>query len=600
MKDFRRFLKYLRPHWLTFFIALIAMIFTAFFETATLALLAPLFDQFQSNLPQNTTTLFNLDKLIPKEPWYQAWMMITILMISFTICKGIAQYFSAYLMAKIGQAAILQLRLELYSHLLNQSASFFEKHRTNFLVSRLVTSCAAIEQAVSSNLRDVLRESLMLVFFVGAAFYFNWRMMLGALTLGPILALFTAKISKSLRKLADVSLKGNQKLTDTAQEALSNQAIVKAYTAEGRENSRFSKVAELIARANLRSGKIAAISPSIIESIGIIVMVILFFFGLRAINAGETNASEFFTFLLFLFRSYDPMRRLSRQHNELSKAFAAAQDVWDVMDEEEPLPEKDNAVKLESLKDKISIQNVSFSYQDEKKQVLNDISLEIPKGQMIALVGESGGGKSSLIKLLQRLYDPTEGDILWDRTDLRDAEIFSLKRQIALVTQETVLFNDTVRYNISYGNPDATDKEIKEAARIAFADKFIEELPEKYETVVGERGTFFSGGQRQRIAIARAVLVNAPVLILDEATSALDTESEQYIKKALSYLMKNRTSVVIAHRLSTIRRADKIIVMQNGKIIESGTHDQLVKQNGTYKRLYELQFAEEEILELNK
>ena len=299
MKDLRRFLKYLRPHRLTFVIALIAMIFTALFETATLALLAPLFDQFQSTLPENTTTLFNLHKLIPKNPWYQAWLMISILMLTFTICKGIAQYFSAYFMAKIGQAAILQLRNELYSHLLNQSASFFEKHRTNFLVSRLVTSCAAIEFAISSNLRDVLRESLMLVFFITAAFYFNWRMMLGALTLGPILALFTARISKSLRRLADVSLKGNQKLTDSAQEALSNQAIVKAYSAEERENVRFSKVAELIARANLRSGKIAAISPSIIESIGVIVLVILFFFGLRSINLGKPIHPSFLPFYYF-------------------------------------------------------------------------------------------------------------------------------------------------------------------------------------------------------------------------------------------------------------------------------------------------------------
>lgn len=595
MNDFKRLFKYLRPHLPIFVIALIAMFLTALLETASGALLVPLVDQFQPNLTENSQTLFNLQDLIPdaKENWYQAWLMISILLISFTILKGACSFLSAYLMAKIGQSAILDLRNELYSHLLKQSAAFFELHRSNFLVSRLITSCAAIETSVSSNLRDILRESIMLVFFVGAAFYFNWRLMLGALIIGPIIGLLTSKFSKSLRRLADVSLKGNQKLTDTTQESLSNQAIVKAYTAEEREKSRFTKVAELIANANLRGSKIAATSPPLIETIGISAVVIFFYFGLREINVGNMEPSQFFAFLFFLLRSYDPMRKLSRQHNELSKGFAAAQDVWDILDKSQELPEKENALDLVTLDNKISIKNVWFNYPEEEKQVLKDISLDIPKGQMIALVGESGGGKSSLIKLVQRLYDPTKGTILWDETDLKDASISSLKKHIALVTQETVLFNDTIRYNISYGNPNATDEEIKNAAKVAFADSFIEELPEKYETLVGERGTFLSGGQRQRIAIARAVLIDAPLLILDEATSALDAESERFVKKALSNLMKDRTSIVIAHRLSTVQKADKIVVLQKGKITETGTHEELIKQNGTYKKLYELQFVEE-------
>lgn len=598
MQDFRRLLKYLRPHLPTFIIALTAMLFTAFFQTATIALLTPLLDQFQTNATQNSQAIFDLHKFIPDKPWYQAWLMISILLIIFTIGKGIASYFSAYLMAKIGQAAVLELRQELYTHLLAQSATFFEKHRTNFLVSRLVTSCAAIEASVAANLRDVLRESLTLIFFLSAAFYLNWRMMLGVMIIGPIIGILTSKFSKALRNLADVSLKGNQSLTDTAQESLSNQTIVKAYTGENRENKRFYKVAKLIADANLRAGRIAAVSPPIIETIGTVVVVILFYFGLRDINSGQMNPSQFFTFLSYVLISYDPMRKISRQHNELSKAFAAAHDVWEVLDESIRLPEKSDAVQLDDLKDKISIQNVSFNYEAEQKQVLNDISFEISKGQMVALVGESGGGKSSLIKLIQRLYDPTDGAIFWDKTDLRDAQLFSLKKNIALVTQETVLFNDTIRYNISYGKPDASEQEIKNAAQIAFADIFIEDLPNRYETMVGERGTFLSGGQRQRIAIARAVLVNAPVLILDEATSALDTESERFVKKALANLMEGRTSIVIAHRLSTVRKADKIVVLQNGKIIETGTHFELIEKNGKYKKLYELQFAEDEDEEL--
>ena len=572
------------------------MVLTAVFETAIGALLVPIFNQFLPGA-QQTSTLFNLQKLIPFDDWVKAWTAISILLVSFTVLKGISEFFSSYLMAKIGQASILKLRVELYDHLLNQSAAFFERHRSNFLVSRLVVSSSAIEQAVSANLRDVLRESFMLMFFFGAAFYFNWRLMLGTLIIAPIIGLLTSRFSKGLRRLAAEAFEGNKQLTDTAQETLANQTIVKAYHAESRERFRFARVAEAIAKANRRAGRLAAISPPTIDIIGVITIIVLFYFGLREINGGRMDAPQFFTFLFFLFRSYDPMRKISRQHNELSKAFAAAKDVWDVLDENEVLPEKADAVELNPLQHEIRLESVTFNYQNGDKKILRDVDLSVTKGSVVALVGESGGGKSSLIKLIQRLYDPTDGSILWDGIDLRDAKLLSLKKQIALVTQETVLFNDTILYNISYGKPDASREDIEEAARIAFADEFIDELPKKYDTIVGERGVLLSGGQRQRIAIARAVLLNAPVLILDEATSALDAESERLVQKALSNLMQNKTSIVIAHRLSTIRRADKIVVMEKGQVIETGTHAELLEHNGTYRRLYELQFADEEKVE---
>lgn len=594
MSDLNRLLNYVRPYKGVFAVAIVAMVFVAVFETAIGLLLMPIFEQF---IPENTGSRslpFNLHELIPKEPWYSAWFAISGLLIFFTLAKGIAEYFSSYLMAKIGQSAVLDIRKQLYDHLLSQSASFFEKHRTNFLVSRLVVSCSAIELAVSANLRDVLRESFMLVAFLGAAFYLNWRLMLGALIIAPIIAFLTSKFSRALRKLAEMSYEGNKLLTDTAQETLANHNIVTAYRAEGRERTRFGRVAEMIARANLRSGRIAATSPPTIEMIGTIALVILLYFGLREINASAMDAGEFFAFLYFLFRSYDPMRKISRQHNEISRAFAAARDVWDVLDSHEHLPERSDAKPVGGLEKAIELKDVSFNYGDNTKPILDSVSLSIEKGKVVALVGESGGGKSTLIKLIQRLYDPVSGSIEWDGTDLRDVKLTDLKRQIALVTQETVLFNDTVRYNISYGDPNATDEDIRRAAEIAFAADFIDELPNKYETIVGERGTFLSGGQRQRIAIARAVLANAPVLILDEATSALDAESERLVQQALGNLMQDKTSIVIAHRLSTIRRADKIVVMERGRVIETGKHEELLATGGVYKKLYDLQFAKED------
>lgn len=595
MDDLKRLLRYVKPYWLIFVLAVVAMVIGAALETAIGALIVPIVDQFSgSGTVPETKTLFDLSSLIPRNDWFQAWLVIAGLLAGFTVLKGIAEYFSAYLMAKIGQSAVLNLRSELYDHLLAQSAVFFEKHRTNYLVARLVVSCSAIELAVSSNLRDVLRESFMLVAFLGAAFYFNWRLTLGSLIIAPIIAFLTSNFSRRMRKLADVSLEGNKNLSDTAQETLSNQVIVKAYSAEQREKRRFVDVAGLIARANLRNAKIAATSPPTIEIIGIVAVIILFYFGLREINAARMEAAQFFAFLLFLLRSYDPMRKISRQHNEISKAFAAARDVWDILDQNETLAEKVDAVQIGPLQEAIKIESLSFNYRNNKRSILRNIDLEVRKGEMVALVGESGGGKSSLTRLIQRLYDPTEGAILWDGIDLRDVQVSSLRRQIALVTQETVLFNDTVKQNIAYGKPEASDIEIAEAARIALAGDFISQLPQGYETLVGERGVMLSGGQRQRIAIARAVLVNAGVLILDEATSALDTESESLVQQALANLMHDRTSIVIAHRLSTIRQADKIVVMEKGRIIETGTHNELLASRGTYKKLYELQFAGEE------
>ena len=594
MSDLRRLLGYLLPHTGTFVAATFAMIVVAVLETATSALIVPIFDQaFAHGNARPTSTPFALQRLIPASGLH-AWRMIALLLIVFTVVKGIAEYFSTYWMAYIGQSSVLTLRRELYSHILGQSAAFFERHRTNYLVSRLISSAAAIEAALTHTLRDMLREGFTLIAFMAASFYVSWRLTLGSLLIAPPVAILTMRFGRSLRKLARESFEGSKYLTDTAQEALANQNIVKAYRGEARERSRFTAVAQRVRRANLRSASIAGMSPPIIELIGVLFVAVLLFFGEREIRLGRMDLAQFVLFIILLFRSYDPMRKLSRLQNSMSQALAAARHVWEVLDEHAEIPEATNAINLSPLRRQIEFREVHFGYANEARPVLRGVSLTVPAGRMVALVGESGGGKSTLTKLLPRFHDPTSGAVLWDEIDLREVAVASLRRQLALVTQETVLFNDTVRYNISYGRPDATHEQIEDAARTALAHDFIVDLPNGYDTVIGERGIFLSGGQRQRLAIARAVLIDAPVLVLDEATSALDAESEQLVQRAIANLIRDRTTIVIAHRLSTVRRADLIVVMERGQIIEQGTHAELLARGGQYQRLYELQFADEE------
>ncbi|MBD0326311.1 MAG: ABC transporter ATP-binding protein, partial [Pyrinomonadaceae bacterium] len=423
MQDLRRLLTYLKPHWGTFSLATVCMLLVGLLESATGALIVPIFDQALGE-GQQTPTLFGLQNVIPSGG-LAAWRNIALLLIVFTALKGIAEYFSTYLMARVGQAAVFDLRADLYRHVLAQSASFFERHRTNYLVSRLVTSAAAIELAVTATLRDMLRESFSLIFFLVASFYYSWRLTLGALMIAPIIAVLTARFGRSLRNLARESFEGNKLLTDTAQEALANQNIVKAYRAEQREQGRFAEAAQEIRRAHLRSARIAGISPPTIEMIGVIAVVVLLFFGQQEVAAGRMNNAQFLTFLFFLFRSYDPMRKLSRLQNSMEQALAAARHVWEVMDEHAEIPEKRDAVELGPLRREIELRDVSFGYANETRSVLRDVSLRIQAGTMVALVGESGGGKSTLTKLLPRFHDPVEGAVLWDSTNLRDARISS-------------------------------------------------------------------------------------------------------------------------------------------------------------------------------
>jgi subfamily B ATP-binding cassette protein MsbA len=377
MHDFRRLLKYLRPHWAIFSLATIAMVVGGVLETAIGALIVPILDQaFVQTAGHRTQTLFGLQHIIPEAP-FGAWLMISILLLVFTFAKGIAEYLSTYLMARIGQSAVLSLRQDLYSHLLAQSATFFERHRTNYLVSRLVSSAAAIETAVSNTVRDMLRESFTLIAFLSASCYYSWRMTLGSLAIAPIIAVLTARFGTALRNLARESLEGTKELTDTAQEALANQGIVKAYRAEKRESLRFIEVTKKIVRANLRSASIAGFAPPTIEMIGMIFVVLLLFFGQREIMAGRMNTAQFLTFLFFLFRCYDPMRKLSRLQNSMEQGLAAAHHVWEIMDEHAEIVEKADPVELAPLREQIELRNISFGYANETRAVLNGVSLNI-------------------------------------------------------------------------------------------------------------------------------------------------------------------------------------------------------------------------------
>lgn len=596
-KDFRRLFTYLKPHTGLFILATLAMLATGLLHGGIGALVVPIFDQAFSNpaatMTTPTPTLFNLQQFIPAKG-FEAWRAISVLLLVFTLAKAVTDYFSRYLMARIGQAVVRRLRDDMFRHVLAQSAEFFERHRTNYLVSRLLTSTAAVESLVTSILRDLLMETVLLVVFLSACVFYSWRLTLTVAIVAPLVGTITAHFGRRLRNLARESLEGGQRMNDTAQEALANNTIVKAYTAERREERRFRNVLDEIVNANLRAARISGFAPQLIEIIGVVAVVVLLFFGQREIAANRMTSAQFLTFLIFLFRSYDPIRKLSRLHNAAEQALAGARQVWEVLDEHGAMPEKNNARPLAKLQSAIRFENVSFRYREAERPVLDSINLEVPINRMVALVGESGGGKSTLTKLVPRFHDPTDGRVTWDGVDLRDVPIADLRRQIAIVTQETILFNNTVRYNIAYSRPDATDEDIKRAAHIAFADSFIQELPAGYDTLVGERGVFLSGGQRQRLAIARAVLADAPVLVLDEATSALDTESERLVQQALQNLMQHRTTICIAHRLSTVRRADAIVVIERGRIIEIGTHAELLRRGGAYSRLYELQFAEEE------
>ena len=600
MTEFARLLKYLRPYRIVFAISVVLMIVTGLLEGGTILLLQPIFDTLSGS--QSKGGVFGglpYSQYLPKADGVDL-RTIAVLLVGLTLAKGVAEYFSSYFMSRIGQSVIADVRSSLYDHIIHQPARFFSKHPTNELTAHLMSDAALVERAVSDTLRDLLRESVSLVVYLALLFKFNWRLAAALLLLGPPVAYLTTNFNRRLRHYINSRQQSGAEMLDVAQEAISSQRVVKAFGMEDYESLRFRDAARKQMRDQLRAMRIYFLSPIVLETVGIVAVAALLVYAHRNITAGQMSLGGFAAFLVAMFKAYDPIRRLSRLQHDMQQGVASSARIFKVMDEQMEMRDEPGAMKLERFSRQIEFEDVSFKYgAGFDLPVLENVSFKVRAGEMVAIVGQSGAGKSTLTNLIPRFYDAVEGAVLIDGHDVRDIQIASLRKQIAVVTQETHLFNDTVRANIAYGayGSNDSDEAIRRAARAALADDFISKLPSGYNTVVGERGLILSGGQRQRIAIARAILKNAPILILDEATSALDTESEMMVQQALNNLMIGRTTIVIAHRLSTVRRADRIVVMDAGRVAEMGTHQELLERDGIYRRLYELQFAEEETVD---
>jgi subfamily B ATP-binding cassette protein MsbA len=514
--------------------------------------------------------------------------------VASTVLKGIFDYAGTYLVNYAGYGLITDLRNSLYNSVLRRSAAFFQKHTTGTLVSTIVNDIERVQFAMSSILAEFLQQFFTFLFIAGVVILLGRNLAWLLLLFVPFIIFSASKIGRRVRH---TTRSGQDKLADIQNilhESITGNRIVKAFSMETWEFARFRAAAQRLFRANLRSVAAAAISSPLMDIFGAIAIVLLLLLGRQQIVHGLMTPGIFVAFIIAVFKLYDPVRKFALFHNGFQQALGASSQIFTFMDIRDEVQEKPAAPALPPFSNRISLEDVSFHYESEgqQREVLRHIHLEVNAGEILALVGSSGAGKSTLVSLIPRFFDVTSGRIAIDGRDVRDVTISSLRSQIGVVTQETVLFNDTLRNNIAYGQPRVSQSEVEAAARAALAHDFICKLPAGYETVIGEKGVRLSGGERQRIAIARALLKNAPILILDEATSALDSESEALVQSALQNLMSGRTVVVIAHRLSTVRRADRIVVIENGAVADVGSHEELMQKLGTYRRLYDLQFID--------
>jgi len=578
VNEFLRLLRYTRPYRGRLVVAVVAMVVYAGGQGGLGLLVEPLFDQGLglAGAPDTAT-------------WSIGWLAGGILCAYFL--KGVGAYISGYLMTDVGQQVVRDLRTQLFRHILDQSAAFFARRTSGQLLSRTTNDVLRVQLVVSETAGDLVRESLTLVAWVAVMFSFDWQLALVCLTAAPLVVYPLVRLGQRVRRTTRRSQEALEDVTHRTSEAFAGHRIVKAFCAEARETARFDRLSQQLYRINMKVTSAVAVLPPLMELIGGVALVGALWYGNSRIASGALTAGEFSGFLFAAFMMYAPIKKLSRVNAGVQQAVAAAERIFAMLDTHTEVHEQPGAPALARLSREVEFRDVGFTYEDRPDAfILRHVSFAVPAGHVVAIVGLSGAGKTSLVNLIPRFFDVTEGAILVDGVDIRSVSLASLRAQVALVTQETILFDATVAENIAYGRPGASPGEIEEAARAAHAHEFIMGLAGGYDTHIGERGQRLSGGQRQRLAIARALLKNCPLLVLDEATSSLDAESELLVQDALANLMRNRTTFVIAHRLSTVRRADQIIVLEHGRVAEMGTHDSLVSRpGGVYARLSELQ-----------
>ncbi len=604
-RQLSRLLRYVLPYLPPFLASVALMALVGLLDAFRVLLIGPIFDSVLNPRSEvkmlqlfkipGTERVFNLQQVVPSH-FHNPWTAVAFALVAATALKGIFDYAGTYLVNYAGYGMITDVRDDLYNAFLRSSAAFFSKHTTGTLLSTIINDVERVQYAMSTVLAEFLQQLFTLIFTAGVVVLLGGKLAWVLLLFVPAILYSSRKIGRQVRSRTRGGQDKLAEIQNILHETITGNRIVKAFGMENWEMERYRAAARRLFRANLRMVAAFAISSPLMDFLGAVAIALLLLLGRDKINHHIFTEGTFFAFIVAVFKLYEPVRKFALFNNNFQQAIGASSEIFRFMDIEDEVREKSGAKRLPKISGSIRFEDVAFSYHDaeDSRDVLHGISLEVKSGEVLAVVGSSGAGKSTLVHLIPRFFDVSSGRILIDGHDVRDVTLSSLRSQIGIVTQETVLFNDTLRNNIAYGQPHVSMKNVEAAARAAHAHDFISALPEGYNTMIGERGVRLSGGERQRIAIARAILKNAPILILDEATSALDSESEALVQAALQNLMQGRTVFVIAHRLSTVRRADRIVVLENGTISDIGAHEALIQKIGTYRRLYELQFAEAE------